>query len=724
MALFYVLQPQKRQSIKANLLFHEQKDGPSFQAAEIDVVLMNEDRRVSMITNDEIHVNWSMGLKKDSLRINGKTVSVEYWTTVLKSAGLGRDNYFVIRQGECVKLAMALPTERLKMLESFAGCIDFKSKLLKCQKHLEGSKMNVKQVANELRNLQKEIDDMSTDKGRLEKFQKYDGIKRSLKYVLLTKEQDDLFKKMEKFNKKREVIRKEQSKQRNLLTKEEISLEEIKEELKNVLGDLKRFEAERNSMQEELENRSKEAQRLEENIGANLRSASEQKEEASVQANAKTSLDEEITSLETELKRADDILQKEQRFFRDIEENIRSRKQDKAAYFEKIGHRTLFSTSEEKNEWLNTALNETESLITSKQSMLNAQEERLGKLQREKDNLTTSLVNEEEELEDLKKMHRSNTSKEQEVSRECQTFSQIEKSRQPQLIQAQEAINDANEKLKETLGALQSKPYLRPLLEGITSVEKVINHLRQTREEICTHKVNCQRVIEEYRGVVGNNFSYEKQFELAINVILGNKVFNHVTDSAMVAQQILWWMKKLNLPGEVNFMPIDKLLVKNFDRPTSKNVKPLQELVEYPQDLDSVFKVSTVLHTCMTLSTNSYYFFLKHLFFRKMLIRRLEPEYLDEVRHYGLDCVTLDGEQRSGKGVMTGGYYSSKVKTFYLLFRQRWKLHTNNVHMFRSRKLNCYENERNICDCWMRRKSICRTSKKKCPFSWLISESN
>eukprot|EP00093_Oithona_nana_P011159 11159.XXX_15021_12941_1 [CDS] Oithona nana genome sequencing. len=243
-------------------------------------------------------------------------------------------------------------------------------------------------------------------------------------------------------------------------------------------------------------------------------------------------------------------------------------------------------------------------------------------------------------------MHRSNTSKEQEVSRECQTFSQIEKSRQPQLIQAQEAINDANEKLKETLGALQSKPYLRPLLEGITSVEKVINHLRQTREETCTHKVNCQRVIEEYRGVVGNNFSYEKQFELAINVILGNKVFNHVTDSAMVAQQILWWMKKLNLPGEVNFMPIDKLLVKNFDRPTSKNVKPLQELVEYPQDLDSVFK---------------------HLFFRKMLIRRLEPEYLDEVRHYGLDCVTLDGEQRSGKGVMTGGYYSSKVKKIELL---------------------------------------------------------
>ena len=52
-----------------------------------------------------------------------------------------------------------------------------------------------------------------------------------------------------------------------------------------------------------------------------------------------------------------------------------------------------------------------------------------------------------------------------------------------------------------------------------------------------------------------------------------------------------------------------------------------------------------------------------------MLIRRLEPEYLDEVRHYGLDCVTLDGEQRSGKGVMTGGYYSSKVKILLFIIQ-------------------------------------------------------
>ena len=179
-----------------------------------------------------------------------------------------------------------------------------------------------------------------------------------------------------------------------------------------------------------------------------------------------------------------------------------------------------------------------------------------------------------------------------EAVHECETFSLREKSLRPQLIQAQEAVHDINQKLSDTMSALKSKPHLRPLVEGIASVEKVIAHLKSNHHQ-CSHKVNCSKVIEEYHGVVGNLLSYEKQFELALNVTLGNKVFNHVTDSAVVAQQILWWMKQLNLPGEVTFMPMDKLLIKDFDFPTSKNVKPLQEMVEYPTRLDPVFKVQT-----------------------------------------------------------------------------------------------------------------------------------
>ena len=275
MALIYVLQPQSRHAIRANLLFHEQKNSPNFQAAEIELVIMNEERRLSMIPSDEINLIWSMGLKKDNLRINGKSYPTEQWTTMLKTAGLGRDNYFVIRQGECVKLAMASPLERLNMLESFAGCSDFQDKLEQSQKLLDDSKQSVEMVGTDLETLQKQIDELTKDRAVIEKYQKYVDIERALKYVLLKMEQDELNKKMDKFTKKRAASRQEQSKQRKELTKQLLKLEECKDKLENWKTLLKRLEVERESLQEELENRSREAQKVEGNLEGKLKSERE-----------------------------------------------------------------------------------------------------------------------------------------------------------------------------------------------------------------------------------------------------------------------------------------------------------------------------------------------------------------------------------------------------------------------------------------------------------------
>ena len=155
--------------------------------------------------------------------------------------------------------------------------------------------------------------------------------------------------------------------------------------------------------------------------------------------------------------------------------------------------------------------------------------------------LKVLITQEETEIEELKKMKNSNLEQLQKVSEECQSFSSKEKNSFLKLIKTQEAVNDANTKVQETIGKLKSRPHLRSLIQGIESVEKVMEHLRQTPEDHCRHKVSCERVLNEYHGIVGNLLSYEAEVELALNVTLGNKVFNHITDSAAVAQQILYW---------------------------------------------------------------------------------------------------------------------------------------------------------------------------------------
>ena len=45
--------------------------------------------------------------------------------------------------------------------------------------------------------------------------------------------------------------------------------------------------------------------------------------------------------------------------------------------------------------------------------------------------------------------------------------------------------------------------------------------------------------------------------------------------------KLLDWMNLLKLPGEANFMALDKLIVQDFTYPQSKNAKALIELVKF-----------------------------------------------------------------------------------------------------------------------------------------------
>ena len=202
-----------------------------------------------------------------------------------------------------------------------------------------------------------------------------------------------------------------------------------------------------------------------------------------------------------------------------------------------------------------------------------------------------SIAQEETEIEGLKKMKNSNFEQLQKISEECQSFSSKEKNDYPRLIKAQEAFNDSKTKLQETVCKLKSRPHLKPLIVGIESVEKIMEKLRQTPEDHCPHQVSCQRVLSEYHGVVGNLLSYNQDIELALNVTLGNKMFNHIVDTAAVAHQILHWMKELRLPGEVNFMAMDKLIVRDFDWPDVSYVRRMIDLVEFSEQLTPAFKV-------------------------------------------------------------------------------------------------------------------------------------
>ena len=117
----------------------------------------------------------------------------------------------------------------------------------------------------------------------------------------------------------------------------------------------------------------------------------------------------------------------------------------------------------------------------------------------------------------------------------------------------------------------------------------------------------------------------------------GNRLFHHIVESDRVGTQILKEMNKLKLPGEVTFMPLNRLQVKIHDYPDDPDSIPMISKLKYDEQHDKA---------------------LRYIFGKTLICRNLERA-TELAKSTGLDCVTLDGDQVSSKGSLTGGYFNT-----------------------------------------------------------------
>lgn len=167
-------------------------------------------------------------------------------------------------------------------------------------------------------------------------------------------------------------------------------------------------------------------------------------------------------------------------------------------------------------------------------------------------------------------------------------------------------------------------------MNGRDSVRKVLDSFLETGGP------NAE-IANAYYGPVIENFNCDKAIYTAVEVTAGNRLFHHIVESDRVGTQILKEMNKLKLPGEVTFMPLNRLQVKVHD---------------YPDDPDSIPMISKLRYE------DQYDKALRYIFGKTLICRNLERA-TELAKSTGLDCVTLEGDQVSSKGCLTGGYFNT-----------------------------------------------------------------
>lgn len=221
-------------------------------------------------------------------------------------------------------------------------------------------------------------------------------------------------------------------------------------------------------------------------------------------------------------------------------------------------------------------------------------------------------------------------------------------------------LNEDKTKKDQMLRSMVGKT----ILNGRESVRKVLQIFKDKGGQTA-------QICDQYYGTLIENFDCSKEFYTAVEMTAGNKLFHHIVENDKVGTKILQEMNRLKLPGEVTFMPLNRLYTKDIQYPDS-NVS-IQLLFILHRLIfcflkDAIPMISRLQYDPKIEVT------MRFIFGKVLICRSLEVA-TQLARSTNLDCITLDGDQVSHKGSLTGGYFDSR--------RSRLELHKTHTSLMK-----------------------------------------
>lgn len=99
--------------------------------------------------------------------------------------------------------------------------------------------------------------------------------------------------------------------------------------------------------------------------------------------------------------------------------------------------------------------------------------------------------------------------------------------------------------------------------------------------------------VSSYYGPVIENFSCDKSVYMAVEVTAGNRLFHHIVETDKFGTKILKEMNNQRLPGEVTFMPLNRLHVKDIDYPDTSDAIAMISQLNYDPKYDKALRSVT-----------------------------------------------------------------------------------------------------------------------------------
>ncbi|CAM8970304.1 unnamed protein product [Rhodiola kirilowii] len=612
--LFQNLRSEDRHS-----LLHEGA-GHQVLSAFVEIVFDNSDNRIP-VDKDEVHLRRTIGLKKDEYFLDGKHITKTEVMNLLESAGFSRSNpYYVVQQGKIASLTLMKDSERLDLLKEIGGTRVYEERRRESLKIMQETGNKRRQIIQVVQYLDERLKELDEEKEELRKYQQLDKQRKSLEYAIYDKELHDANQKLTEVEEARTKVSEKSAQMYNsVLDAHEKSkdLEKIFKELTKELQILnkekeavekRKTEAMKKCTQLELDNKD-----IEERISLNKRA----KEDAMQQLET---LQKEIHDSNKDLANITPLYDQKVKEEQDITREIVEREKKLSILYQKQGRATQFSDKTARDKWLQKEILELKGVLSSNL----AQEQ---KLKDEIRQLNTELERQDLFIEDRQK---DIAALQSHISESREGF-RVQKARRDELQDERKSLWGKESALIADLDKLKAE---------VVKAEKSLDHA--TPGDIRRGLNSVRRIVGEYHipGVYGAVFELldcDDKFFTAVEVTAGNSLFHVVVETDEISTQII---RHLNAQrgGRVTFIPLNRVMAPRVTYPHGNDVVPLLKKLKFEPKFEPAFG---------------------QVFGRTVICKDLDVA-TKVARNDGLDCITLEGDQVSKKGGMTGGFYDSR----------------------------------------------------------------
>lgn len=600
--------------------------------AYVAITLDNSDHQLA-IDYDQVTVARRIYRSGESeYLLNGSACRLRDINELFYDTGIGKEGYSIIGQGQIDKILSGKPEDRRELFDEAAGIVKFKRRKDIAQKKLEDERQNMVRVEDILAELNKQAGPL---KRQAEAAREYLRLRDELKLLevnLFLNESSAVQSQLADLKEREGIVSADLQQTRE----ESDRLGQLYEELDGKIGEL-------NAGIEEKQNRKNAADVL---VG-----------------NLKGQINVLLEQIRTEQRNAEHLSERTQTIEQDLAERAGQVARYEADYAEIARQEKGSARRLEEGE---ETLRQTDEKIMLLDGKMEEQKAKIIANLNERASLTARQQHYKTMLEQVHVRH-------SEVAQKILKIKSDESGLEAQRDEAAKELTEIGERVErlsasleaceEELGRLRQES--RRLNRNLGEKQQEyrgnyakLESLKNLAERYDGYGGSIRRVMEvrdRVRGVIGvvaDIITTKKEYETAIETALGGSIQNIVTESEMVAKQLIEYLKK-NRYGRATFLPLDSVgRSGGFAQPEALRESGVLGLASRLVESDEKYRglVDYLLGRVVVADNMDHAIALARKF------------------HHSLRIVTLEGELLSAGGSMTGGAFKNSSN---LLGRRR-----------------------------------------------------